>query len=227
MEITSHVLLAISLLPFALTTAQSNGDGDNLATSIYGGGDSTTIPTGSSTATPYSPTATNDNNDNRDVGGLVNYYFVFLALFVLIACMGAFFMYRRKKKAMMMYRNGQSDALQQDVHLWDPTRARRRYWQGSRWRSADETDHASGRDEGLNENGEAPPPYMPKGGNDEEANHHRAEEGVAVPMQTLSREQAGLGKPPGYEEHYGAHTGATSSTASAGTQPSGGAPQYR
>ena len=209
-------MLAICLVSFiSFTTAQSNNDGSNLATSIYGGGGATTTPTSSATPPPASSTQDN-NNDNRDIGGLVNYYFVFLALFVIIAGMGAFFMYRRKKKAMMMYRHGQSDALQQDVNVWDPTRARRRYWQGSRWRSTDETER---RDEGLNENGEAPPPYMPKGRDEEQG------EGVAVPMQTLSREQAGL-KPPGYEEHFGGqhHTGGTSSTA---TQETGTIPQYR
>lgn len=238
MDVVLRLLLAICLAPPAFTAAQSTDDGSNLVSSIYGG-DSTTTASGSSTALPTSTNDSDSDSDNddghRDVGGLVNYYFVFLALFVIISGLGAFMMYRRKKKAMLMYRHGQSNALQQDVHQWDPTRARRRHWQG-RWRSTDETHDDRERNEGLNEHGEAPPPYMPKGRNDEEALHDHAGQGLAVPLETLSREQAGL-KPPGYEyavtEHYDGENrnpGATSSTTITSEEAlhrTGSAPHHR
>lgn len=80
-------------------------------------------------------------------------------------------------------------------------RYRRRYWNGGLRR-----DPQASREEGLDENGEAPPPYMPK---DDRATDER-ENGQsvqgqgrpgepAIPMQTLSREHAGL-KPPDYEQ---------------------------
>jgi hypothetical protein len=73
------------------------------------------------------------------------------------------------------------------------------------------TTGMSWREEGLNENGEAPPPYMPK--DEEETGNagpqvngqrtHGENTPVpgepAIPMQTLSRDHAGL-KPPGYEQ---------------------------
>lgn len=234
MDVVLRLLLGICLASSAFTTAQSTDDGSNLVSSIYGG-DSTTTASDISTALPTSANGSDNHNDDdhRDVGGLVNYYFVFLALFVIITGLGAFMMYRRKKRAMLMYRHGQSNALQQDVHQWDPTRARRRHWQG-RWLSTDETHDDRERNEGLNEHGEAPPPYMPKGRNDEEALHDHAGQGLAVPLETLSREQAGL-KPPGYEyavtEQHGENmnTGATSSTTitSEEAHRMGSAPQYR
>lgn len=154
-----------------------------------------------------SPTSTNDDGlpahtdeahdgdqGKSDTVSLVNYYFVFLALIVCFAGLAAFFMYKRKKKYGMIIRQSREGALQRDLNTWDPIRARRRYWQG-RWRS---TDHS--QEEGLNEFGEAPPPYVPKT-SDGESGHQNGVNGPAVPLQTLSREQAGL-KPPDYTEAH-------------------------
>ncbi|KAK4626437.1 hypothetical protein CLAFUW4_04636 [Fulvia fulva] len=154
-------------------------------------------------------THNDDNDDTRDTVGLVNYYFVFLALVVCIAGVAAYLMYKRKQKYGAFLRNSRGSALERDVGSYD-ARARRRYWQG-RWRS---TDYS--REEGLNEHGEAPPPYMPKT-REEEANPH----GLTVPMQTLSRDEAGLNKPPDYYsanpqpvEHGAQSAGAGASTPS-------------
>lgn len=66
------------------------------------------------------------------------------------------------------------------------------------------------REEGLNEHGEAPPPYVPKRSGEEARGTgeggQAADGGPAVPMQTLSREEAGL-KPPDYEEARGNEDG--------------------
>jgi len=61
------------------------------------------------------------------------------------------------------------------------------------WHRRGRSQEDVGREEGLNELGEAPPAYAPK--RDEELQQN----GPAVPLQTLSREDAGL-KPPGYEQ---------------------------
>ncbi|KAF2215904.1 hypothetical protein CERZMDRAFT_90024 [Cercospora zeae-maydis SCOH1-5] len=224
MDPTLRLLLATCLLPFVM--GQSGNDGEEQANSIYGSSTSPPAGTASSTSTSPPDSSNNNNNNNNnnndndgqrqsDMDGLVNYYFVFLALIVILIGIGAFFVYRRKRKAALLYQNGQAGALQQDVGAWDHSRARRRYWQG-RWRSADITH----REEGLNEHGEAPPPYMPKETRDEEQGlpmrNHNDNNHLAVPLQTLSREQAGL-KPPEYDhavtEHY-ARPNATGSTSS-------------
>lgn len=152
-----------------------------------------------STPTDGMPTPSDSAHDGdqgpSNTVSLVNYYFVFLALIVCFAGLAAFFMYKRKKKYGTIMRQSREGALPRDLNTWDPIRARRRYWQG-RWRSAEHS-----REEGLNEFGEAPPPYVPKSREEEggQQNGNGANELPAVPMQALSREQAGL-KPPDYAE---------------------------
>lgn len=118
---------------------------------------------------------------------------------VCIAGVAAYLMYKRKQKYGAFLRSSRGHALERDVGSYD-ARARRRYWQG-RWRSTDQS-----REQGLHEYGEAlpeapppygeaPPPYMPKT-REEEANMHN----LTVPMQSLTRDAAGLNKPPDYTQ---------------------------
>lgn len=130
------------------------------------------------------------------------YYFIFFALLICIAILCIYFVWRKRRNALRINNNFRPGGYPRDVREWDTVRYRRRYW-NTNFRN----DQPS-REEGLNENGEAPPPYMPK--DDEETGNHQmhvngqpAPEvrpgGPAIPMQTLSRDQAGL-KPPGYEQ---------------------------
>lgn len=154
---------------------------------------------GSSSDGDYDPGDTG-NGHNMSV-----YYFVFFALLVCIAVLCIYFVWRRRRSALMIRPHTRGEGYHRDVREWDTMRYRRRYWNtGFR-------NEQPSRQEGLNENGEAPPPYMPKedeeqGNNGSHANGQRAHaEGTpvpgepSIPMQTLSRDQAGL-KPPGYEQ---------------------------
>lgn len=150
----------------------------------------------------------NDDGETEDSGNGRNmsvYYFVFFALLVCIAVLCVYFVWRKRRNALMIRPSPRGDGYHRDVREWDTMRYRRNYWNtGSR-------NEQPSREEGLNENGEAPPPYMPK--EDEEmgnagshTNGRREQaEGTpvpgepSIPMQTLSRDQAGL-KPPGYEQ---------------------------
>lgn len=189
MEAVYRILPAVCLL-LASTYAQDTST--DAASSTPSNAATTTGVQFPSTPTDNANGSQDDdgNNDNHGMGGLVNYYFVFFALLMCIVALGTFLCWRRKRKMGLMVRNGRESALERDLDAWDPARSRRRYWQGG-WRSNEE-QHV----EGLNEHGEAPPPYMPKARDDEEGTASRANE-PAVPMQTLSREQAGL-KPPEY-----------------------------
>lgn len=158
-----------------------------------------------------SPTSIDDVNneggsDSDDNRGIMNYYFVFFALLVCIAGLCAYFVWRRRKAALQIYQNHQNSAFPQSVSReWDNMRYRRRYWNNNGFRTAQ-----ASREEGLDENGEAPPPYMPK--DDQATDNNGASQAggpntqgqarpgePAIPMQALSREQAGL-KPPDYEQ---------------------------
>lgn len=147
------------------------------------------------------PTDTGSDNDDNGSPGMINYYFVFFALILCIAGLCAYFVWRRRRNALMIYNNSRQPSYP-PVREWDAMRQRRRYW-NTGFRTAPVS-----REEGLNENGEAPPPYMPKddqetGNNGTQANGQAMQGqneagGPAIPMQTLSREQAGL-KPPEYD----------------------------
>lgn len=180
------ILLALLSLSFSVAMAQ-----DRTLTQDDG---VTSDPAASSSDSPMPSAHDNANHDqsHTNTGDLVNYYFVFLALIIIVAGLAAFLIWRRRRKYGAILRAGRENALQRDLDGWDPVRARRRYWQG-RWRSVD-----ASREEGLNEHGEAPPPYVPKTSDNENGLGPR-EHGPAVPLETLSREQAGL-KPPDYTE---------------------------
>jgi hypothetical protein len=149
---------------------------------------------------PNDDTETTDDNNKSHYQ---TYYFVFFALLFCIALLCVYFVWKKRRNALTV-RNGFSGAgYQRDVQEWDTVRYRRRYW------NTNSRNAEASREEGLNEHGEAPPPYVPKddentgsagpqaGGYFGQAPARPAE--PAIPMQTLSRDQAGL-KPPGYEQ---------------------------
>lgn len=181
---------------------------------------STTLPLGALVARDTSvPTDIGNDDDSDDNRSIVNYYFVFFALLVCIAGLCAYFVWRRRRNALLIYNNQRQTPFPRDVREWDTVRYRRRYW-NTGFRSAPQAS----REEGLNENGEAPPPYMPKdneetGNNGAHVGGHNGQGeggpgGPAIPMQTLSREQAGL-KPPDYEQSMRQDGGGSSGSAPA------------
>jgi len=150
----------------------------------------------------------NGDTDTDDTGtgrNMSTYYFVFFALLICIAVLCVYFVWRRRRNALMIRPNPGGEGYHRDVREWDTMRYRRRYW------NTNFRNEQPSREEGLNENGEAPPPYMPKedeemGNTGPHTNGQRPQGGPtpilgepSIPMQTLSRDQAGL-KPPGYEQ---------------------------
>lgn len=147
------------------------------------------------------PTGTVDqyadlDNDDESGGGMINYYFVFLIFIFCIIAIVVFMSFRRRRRQRLyMLQNphhqhhvgarGQAGGWA----TWE--RMQRPYWQ-ERWHGAQ-----ASREEGLNEHGEAPPPYVPK----RQSQEGQQGSGPTVPMQTLSRDNAGLNnKPPDYAQ---------------------------
>lgn len=129
---------------------------------------------------------------------LVNYYFVFLALIICIGGLSGYLVWRRRKRALAAMRHSREHALARDLSGWDAGAGRREgrirgYWPG-RGNRAQEEEVA---EEGLNELGEAPPAYMPRKSRESGRVVDGSDEAPAIPLQTLSREEAGL-KPPDY-----------------------------
>ncbi|KAK5112555.1 hypothetical protein LTR85_011247 [Meristemomyces frigidus] len=151
-----------------------------------------------------SSTTSSDSGNGTSTSSLVNYYFVFLALILCVAGLGVFLIWRKRRRAVAYTRYSREHALARDVNGWQHGEDGRGGGYMSGYRAAflgrETVGHgASEREEGLNELGEAPPAYVPPPKTREEVDRETGVEGPAVPMQTLSREHAGL-KPPDYAE---------------------------
>nr|POE59797.1 hypothetical protein CFP56_74368 [Quercus suber] len=202
------LLLACASTPFAVaqTLSDSPSSTDNPSTTMSspttitsGSATSAVLESSSSTSLPptCSDTAAGCKEESQEFGhGASSYYFVFLAVIICAAGVATFLVWRKKRRARQWDHSGRESALASDLSAWDPAGQRRRYRQG-RWRSAE-----ASREEGLNEHGEAPPPYIPKSQEEDQVSREpTGAAGPAVPMQTLSREDAGL-KPPDYTERH-------------------------
>ncbi|TKA76672.1 hypothetical protein B0A55_02607 [Friedmanniomyces simplex] len=169
-----------------------------------------------------------DSTSTGDGHSLVNYYFVFLAIIIAVAGLTGFLLFRRRRRAMIATSLSRQSALARDLTTWHGSSGNsndhgmfdgagggggggggggaraRGYWPYGHGQFRSQED--AGREEGLNELGEAPPAYAPpppKSRQDGEemtttTSQYGADE-PAVPLQTLSREDAGL-KPPDYVE---------------------------
>lgn len=114
--------------------------------------------------------------------GLLNYYFLLLAILILIFFLVYHTIARRRKRKIAQLRSTGQTALARDLESWPGSRARA----GARRGTA-----PSDREEGLNERGEAPPPYAHK--LPEDALLREAGE-RGIPLREL-----GERKPPDYE----------------------------
>ncbi len=147
-----------------------------------------------------SPTSNADNSDNRE-DNLLNFYFIFIALFVILLIIAIWFIHRRRKQQKERLRNSGQNALARDLNGWSQPR---RWIHGvAPWRTDNPLNTA--REEGLNELGEAPPPYIKdtqirerrlSGGN---ASAAEIPAEPAIPLRTLSRDERNRLKPPDYE----------------------------
>lgn len=146
-----------------------------------------------------------------------NYYFLLIAIFIAILLLGFIFAGRRRKRKTQLMIQSRQQALRRDLEGWQggprPTRNNTgtRWGAGTRnWRAGGVTRH----DEGLDELGEAPPPYNPgdkppsivvdrsaSRSHDGDMNNDNEGPALAVPLRTLSRNNTG--NPPGYLESIG------------------------
>ncbi|KAF1989580.1 hypothetical protein K402DRAFT_390543 [Aulographum hederae CBS 113979] len=132
---------------------------------------------------------------------LINYYFVFLVAAIIFAIGAGYLYYRRRKARKALLRRTSRDALSRDIQGWSSARPRRWIRDIREW----DQERNEPRQDGLNELGEAPPPYVP---NDNSADgHHEGNRGVSIPLQTLAARPEDRAKLPGYEEAPSRPTG--------------------
>lgn len=116
----------------------------------------TTDPTSSATDADSSTDASRSTTDDRN--GLVNYYFVFLALILCVIFAFLWVYYRRRQSLAFNRASTRDDALSRDLSQAVPLEQTWRNRTGTRAGRALPDD----ANEGLNEHGEAPPPYKPQ-----------------------------------------------------------------
>ncbi|KAF2874404.1 hypothetical protein BDV95DRAFT_592488 [Massariosphaeria phaeospora] len=187
------------------TSIATTGAQSSLTTSfVYPSTPNTTLSSTTSLATrdttPEAFPGTNSGQpDATRTGseGVFNYYFLFLALLAVFIAVGLYFMQRHRKRRKERTRLSGNNALARDLDGWVNTRR----WMHGAWRH-DQTAAFVRREEGLNEHGEAPPPYQPTG---EGTGSHRgssalydAASGLPIPLRTLSRDGVENTRPPDY-----------------------------
>ena len=139
------------------------------------------------------PPSTPGNGDDGRNDGLLNYYFLLLVVFVVVIIIIYWSLSRKRKANQARQHTTQQDALAMDLNGW---RRWRRGGAGSReLRIRDE--------EGLNERGEAPPPYIKE---PERVHVRDREEGD---MELEDWERRSPGKPPDYREREVGGSGLT------------------
>ncbi|KAI9786361.1 MAG: hypothetical protein M1816_008022 [Peltula sp. TS41687] len=118
-----------------------------------------TFPTPIALPPGQTPPGAPSPHAQRDAS-LVNVYFLLLGLFILVVIFGWWAFHRRKKRKIAMLQDIGRSALVRDLEGWAGTRR----WIYGGWRGIGAGSGGNNRrspEEGLDANGEAPPPYKP------------------------------------------------------------------
>lgn len=158
----------------------------------------TTATTATKTTQSASPLFTADvsipstgNGSSSETGdSLYNYFYIFLAVFLVALAAGCWFFRRQRRMKRNGRRNLRHSALARDL---DGLSAAPRRWLPASWRSDHGATAAARREEGLDESGIAPPPYQSAS-----SGHGVPSARPAIPLKTFTL-STGVGtKPPGY-----------------------------
>lgn len=122
-----------------------------------------------------------------------NYYFLLLAVLVILIAMIFWFLHRRRLRRREFWRQSGEQALARDVEGW----ANPRRFMHGRYRANDAVPlrQTADRCEGLDEHGEAPPPYQSK--------PEDTTVTVTIPLRTLPRDGSERSQPPQYHDRNG------------------------
>ncbi|KAL8858991.1 MAG: hypothetical protein Q9178_004472 [Gyalolechia marmorata] len=161
-----------------------------------------TFETDPEAPTPFpndvSPTATaspQNAAEDRHNNGVLNYYFLLLAFVIILLGILYLVIARRKRQKLAQRRQNGQRALARDLERWGGGGP----WGPGRFRMP----RSSGtrqprREEGLDESGEAPPPYVPK---EPEPAYTRAQGGSPGPGNIQLHDMNAMDhKPPDYDE---------------------------
>jgi hypothetical protein len=144
--------------------------------------------------------ATDDPQNVPVHNGIVfNYYFLFLAAFAVLIGASLWWVHGRKRRRTQQLRASGQHALARDLEGWASNRD-----STPAGHSRHQLSTHPMRAEGLDEHGEAPPPYQSK--NEVAAGAVQVPDTpqVAIPLRTYAREHHDGIRPPGYSVAIGA-----------------------
>ncbi|KAH7093343.1 hypothetical protein FB567DRAFT_173053 [Paraphoma chrysanthemicola] len=141
------------------------------------------------------PAATPSSSEHIRDESVFNYYFLFLITFAVLIAALLWWLHKQRKRRKEQMRLSGHNALSRDLEGWVGAR---RFMHG-RYRGNQAAFRR--REEGLDEHGEAPPPYQSK--NEVSVSHDPTPAAPTsndpiVPLRVLTREGVG-GAPPGYD----------------------------
>ena len=148
-------------------------------------GDTLFAATSASSALPSSTDGAgyaSHNNNRSPETRVLNYYFLLLAVFIIVIALAWWSVARQRRKRMVHRRDNQQSVLARDLQTWPERRGT------GRWRFGGVEPRA---EEGVDERGEAPPPYL------KEPDPVHRTDGPGMELHDLSRGEA---KPPDYDE---------------------------
>ena len=197
----------------------------------------TLTPPTSSAIPPSSVPTNTTNHPHTEEGGVLNYYFLLLFIFIIIICIVYYHVSRRRRAHMTRSQHLRTSALHQDLswasrfhqnhgyrnRVYDHERqgsgqsnwtiGPRRYGYGRlrRWGGlggSRDSGMRVGETEGLDERGEAPPPYVKEPervhfGDDDGVGRRRSRSRSGSMESVELRDWQGrrtMGKPPDYEQ---------------------------
>jgi len=169
-----------------------------------------TFTSAASTTTASGTSVSDTNNGNAYQGGTTTagnaqsqYYYIVLAVGVCLGFFCLWLAYRRRKMVKATQNTARQRALAEDSQGWHPSRL----WtsNGAGRSGTNNHDAASVHHEGLNEHGEAPPPYLhgePVLTEHEGVVAHGGglDGTVAIPLRAMRRSEVHSMKPPDYLE---------------------------
>lgn len=150
---------------------------------------------------PYNSNPSDPEADDTDGSrnGVLNYYFLLLAVFVIGITVAYCTVARRRKRKLVLLRTNRQDALQRDLESWGG-----RHWGHGRWRTSGNQNTRP--EEGLDERGMPPPPYIPQPQPTHPAASQPGEQ--AIPLQNINLNDQ---KPPDYAERAADSTSSATS----------------
>jgi hypothetical protein len=173
-----------SMATMYISTRQSSSTASNATASA----------TGEHTNDPLGPSSSQMHPGHIDPA--LKYYFLIAALLGVLAIALSWWARIRQRRRKEQMGLGRQHALERDMEGWINTR---RWYPGIRRHN--QTAAFIRREEGLNEHGEAPPPYEPETDVTVARAARDFQEPVgrmAIPLRTLSRDEIEQGRPPRY-----------------------------